>query len=277
VTEIQTWLEDPYAIYARHVLRLRKLEPLEQETDAADYGMLVHRGLHLFFTEHGPAWPDDAAAKLRDSMARALAEARLRPALAEWWAPRLSRIADWVAGEESRRRAQGARPQRIATECTGQWELPSERALPPFRLRGRADRIDVAADGRLAIFDYKTGTPPSQAQVDAGFAPQLLLEGAMAAAGAFGPELAGAAAELTYWHLTGGFTPGDARSLFKGDAALVAEALGGAAERLAALIAAYDDPERAYLAQPHPGRVPRFSDYGALARVAEWGAAGDDA
>ena len=38
VTEIETWLRDPYAIYARHVLRLNSLRPLDEATDAADYG-----------------------------------------------------------------------------------------------------------------------------------------------------------------------------------------------------------------------------------------------
>ena len=51
--------------------------------------------------------------------------------------------------------------------------------------------------------------------MDAGLAPQLLLEAAMAAAGAFGAALAGTAAELTYWHLTGGFHAGELRTLFK--------------------------------------------------------------
>ena len=51
----------------------------------------------------------------------------------------------------------------------------------PFTLVGRADRIERRADGRLAILDYKTGAPPSQREVDAGLAPQLLLEACMAA------------------------------------------------------------------------------------------------
>ena len=276
VTEVQTWLEDPYAIYARHVLGLEKLDPLEEETDAADYGIIVHAGMQLFLAEHGANWPPLAAEKLRACMNRALREARLRPALEEWWAPRLGRIADWVAGEEIRRRGLGA-PVRIETERTGRWVLTDLARGTRFELRGRADRIELRADGRLAIFDYKTGQPPSQAVVDAGFAPQLPLEAAMAAAGAFGPELAGAAAELIYWHLTGGYVAGEARSLFKGDAAAVALAGEAVAAELARLVAIYDDPDRPYLAQPHPGRVPRFADYAQLARVAEWTAAGEEA
>ena len=274
VTEIETWLRDPYAIYARHVLRLRALDPLDQETDAADYGSLVHAGLNLFLQKLGNKWPPNAGPELRAALLRALVEARLRPALAAWWAPRLERIADWVAEIETERRSLH-RPELIVPEVQGDWILRREGG--EFRLVGRADRIERRADGTLAILDYKTGTPPSQKEVDAGLAPQLLLEAAMAAAGAFGAALAGPASELAYWHLTGGFEPGALRSLFKADAAAIAAATQQARDSLAALIDTYDQPGRCYLSQPHPGRAPRFSDYGQLARVAEWSAAGDDA
>ncbi len=272
VTEIETWLRDPYAIYARHVLGLRPLDPLDQATDAADYGSLVHAAMGMFLAEHGNRWPPGAAAHLKRAMARALAEAGLRPALARWWEPRLERIADWVAEIEAERRGK-CRPAIIKAEVSGQWEI--ERSGGHFTLTGRADRIEGRDDRSCAIIDYKTGTPPSQKEVDAGLAPQLLLEAAMLCAGAFGAELTGPVAELVYWHLTGGFHPGEARSLFKGDAAAIAAGVDAARRELGGLIDRYDDPDRRYLSQPYPGRAPRFSDYAQLARVAEWASAGD--
>jgi ATP-dependent helicase/nuclease subunit B len=129
--------------------------------------------------------------------------------------------------------------------------------------------------GALAILDYKTGTLPTQSDVDAGLAPQLLLEAAMAEAGGFGPALIAPVAELIYWHLSGGFEPGSSLSLFKGNGAAIAAAVSEAAASLARLIDAFDDPGRPYLSHPHPGRAPRFADYAQLARVAEWSAAGE--
>jgi len=271
VTEIETLLADPFAIYARHVLRLRPLDPLEQETDAIDYGKLVHGGLEIFLKLHGADWPGQAGTKLRAAMDAALAQENVRPALREWWAPRLYRIADWVAEQEGFRRS-AARPDKIVAEIAGSWALPGRN----FVLRGRADRIERYPGGKLAILDYKTGTPPSQKEVEAGFAPQLPLEAAMAEAGGFGGDLVGQVTDLTYWHLTGGFVPGELRNLFGGDALRIADAVATAADKLRELITAFDDPARAYLSVPHPGRAPRFSDYAQLARRAEWAEAGED-
>ena len=53
VTDVQTWLESLRHLCPLYVLKLNKLRPLEEATDAADYGSLVHRGLELFFAEHG--------------------------------------------------------------------------------------------------------------------------------------------------------------------------------------------------------------------------------
>jgi len=270
VTEIETWLRDPYAIYARHVLRLRPLDPLDESADASRYGELAHHGLHSFLRDHDTAWPADAHERLREAMHGTLLRAGLRDALRAWWTPRFTRIAAWVVETEIGRRSV-APPMALLTEIAGEHRF--ERPGGVFSLRGRADRIERRPDGKLVIIDYKTGTPPGQGDVEAGFASQLPLEAVMAAAGAFGPELAAEAGELVYWHLTGGFEPGKVRQLFKnGD---LAAGIAAAGEKLLALVDAFDDPARCYLAQPHPDERPRFSDYAQLARVAEWATADD--
>ncbi len=48
MTQVETWMRDPYAIYARHILKLRALPPLDQAPDAADYGSRVHAVLDRF-------------------------------------------------------------------------------------------------------------------------------------------------------------------------------------------------------------------------------------
>ncbi len=270
VTEIETWLRDPYAIYARHVLRLRRLDPLEQSADAADYGSIVHAGLGRFFARIGLGWPADAAIQLTADMDAALDAAHMRPALAAWWRPRLRRIAGWAAEAEADRRATG-RPLVLCPEKPGEWIF--EAPAGPFTLHGRADRLERRTDGSIAILDYKTGQAPTSKQVEEGRSPQLPLEAAMAEAGAFGPELTGPAAELVYWQISGGFEPGQNLPLFRGKADKIAEVSALARESLQALVASFDDAGRAYLSQPSPGAAPRFSEYARLARVSEWAAA----
>jgi ATP-dependent helicase/nuclease subunit B len=273
VTEIETWLRDPYAIYAKHILGLPALKDLDQETDAADYGTIVHEGLRLFLQEHGTAWPHDADVQMHRAMRRALAESYARSALTAWWEPRLDRIAAWVVQTETRRR-EGFRLAAIKTETTG--TLLIQRPGRLFTLRARADRIERRSDGLLAILDYKTGLVPSATDVASGLAPQLPLEAAMAAEGGFGTALQALTAELTYWQLSGGYEPGKATLLFdKKDGerlAVIERALSG----LKKLIDQYDEPDRCYLAQPNPSWTPRFSDHAQLARVAEWSLAGEE-
>ncbi|MFL5254950.1 MAG: double-strand break repair protein AddB [Rhodopila sp.] len=271
VTAIETWLRDPYAIYARAILRLPALKPLDEATDASDYGTVVHAGLHKFLDAHGPNNPLDLADAMRTAMRRALAEAGLRPALRAWWAPRLERITTWVGELEALRRG-ALRPVAVRPEVEGEIELV--RPGGAFRLTGRADRIERYGDGSLVILDYKTGTPPSQKDVDDGLAPQLLLEAAMAERGGFTASLTGTVRELLYWQLSGGFERGKEHLLFRSNAASLPRAVAEALDSLERLIDAFDAPDRPYLSCPNPGVAPRFTDYAQLARVAEWSLAG---
>ncbi len=273
VTDVETWLRDPYGIHAKHVLGLRALDELEQAVENSDFGNVVHAAIAAWVMALPATYPHDAADRLRAAMEAALAGQVLRPALLAWWRPRLARIADWVAGAERARRV--ASPNAVrAVEASGEWTFDAPAG--PFTLRGRADRIETRPDGRLALLDYKTGIVPQAKEVAAGHAPQLPLEAVMAAAGGFGPTLAGVAGELTYWRLTGGFVAGEATTLYKADPVVTADQAAQAGQALAALVARFDDAAQPYLSQPHPGAAPRFTDYAQLARVAEWSAAEDE-
>ncbi len=264
VTKIGTWMADPYAIYARHVLRLKKLEPIDAEIGPAERGTLVHQILDRFVAQFPDALPPDAEIRLRTLADEIFQKASAaRPAVWAYWRPRLERIARWFLEQEQRRRA-GARPLR--TEVAGALTIAGPAG--PFRLTAKADRIDLLSDGRLAIVDYKTGLVPLGREVAQGTSPQLPLEAAMAEAGGFEGVPAGEVGELAFWRITGGREPGEVCEIALGDEAgrLAAAALEG----LAHLIAIFDDPATAYEPVPWPERAPRFSDYRHLARIAEW-------
>ncbi len=267
VTEIETWMRDPYSIYARHILGLSPLDPLDQDVSAADYGSLIHHILHQFIAAHpsGPL-PKNPLSKLLKIGDRVFENDALPPGVLAFWQPRFERIAEWFITIEKARRADLA---QSFTEIRGEMSLRTPAG--PFTLIGKADRIDRTKDGRIAVIDYKTGTPPSDEEVIAGFSPQLPLEAAMIASGGFDGVPKGKLDALMFWHLHGRGDGGREFSVDGDVPALAAEARKGLAE----LIAKFDDPKTAYEARPNPAYAPMFSPYGHLARVKEW-AAGED-
>ncbi len=266
VTEIETWLRDPYAIYAAHILRLRPLAPIEEEAERALFGNLVHHALADAY-RRGPIDATSLQARFDD----ALEHFAVRPGIAAWWRPRLRRIAEWVAASEAARRAE-ALPDHVETEIGGRHVL--QAAAGPFALTGRADRIERRAGG-LAILDYKTGTVPTRTAIRHGWSPQLALEATMASLGGFGDAFRDQPVrELAHWKLSGGPEPGQIQAMVAGEALdlMLADTWYGLEQR----IEAFDDPATAYLAQPYPSQAPAYDNYAVLARIAEWRVTEDD-
>ena len=178
MTEVERWVRDPYAIYARRVLRLDVLDPLDAEIGPLERGDAVHKALERFVTEHPGPLGDDAALKLIAIADQVFASEGTPKAALALWRPRFANAAFWFVEKE--RDLREARETSL-TEIKGRWPV-----TPEFELRGVADRIDILHGGTGAIFDYKTGKPPTGKQIKAFLAPQLLLEAEMLRAGAFG-------------------------------------------------------------------------------------------
>jgi ATP-dependent helicase/nuclease subunit B len=264
VTEIGTWRRNPYAIYARRILNLKKLEQLDAGIDASDRGTVIHAALDDFIK----LYPEELPANALDELLRigrdAFAAYDTHPEVKAFWQPRFERIARWFVTHEAARRASGIMP--VMAEAEGKMTIGG------LNLTGRADRIDRMPDGSLAIIDYKTGGTPTQKEIDSGYEPQLPLLALMAAQGGFETLDASSVAALAYWKLNGGKTVAKTQSV-KGDiGALQEKALAG----LENLIEAFANADTPYQAVPKPGQRPHYDDYAHLARLAEWGRSGED-
>jgi len=275
VTDIEHWLRDPYTIYAKHILKLRQLDPVDERPGAAERGSVIHGAIGDFATTYANVLPDDPYDELLRFGERHFAPLRDFPEARAFWWPRYERIARWFTDFETRRRADIA-----AAHAEIRGELPIAAGRRVFRLIARADRIERLVNGNYAVLDFKTGVPPSNKQVQIGVAPQLTLEAAMLRNGGFpGLNPGSSIAELVYVRLNGGSPAGEERVVtFKDRSvdAVVDEAL----ERLKGLVIRFEDEVMPYRSLVLSMWAHRYGAYDDLARIKEWslsgGADGDE-
>ncbi|HMI95696.1 MAG TPA: double-strand break repair protein AddB [Micropepsaceae bacterium] len=260
VTEIETWLRDPYAIYAKHVLRLRPLEPIDSEPGPRERGNAIHAVLERFLNAFPAALPPDALENLLRFGEEAFKEAGATQAILALWTPRFERAARWFLAYE---RARRHRITKSCVEVKGTLEILAQEK---FILRGRADRIDFFSGDAASVLDYKTGRVPSHKQIELLLSPQLPLEGAMLLAGALGDFRATSLREFIHIRLTGSEPPGREVVAAVDANAKANEALA----RLTARVARYDNPAQPYRSREMPFRMSDEGDYDHLARVREW-------
>ncbi|CAH1658399.1 double-strand break repair protein AddB [Chelatococcus asaccharovorans] len=275
VTEVETLVRDPYAVFAKHVLKLDPLEGLAVPPGAADRGNLVHEALGRFAMAYPAALPADALAALTAIGREVFAPYRAYPDVMALWWPRFLRLAEaYVAWEEGRRPGLA----RLHAEISGALDLALADGSS-FALRGRADRVEERGDGAV-IVDFKTGQVPSAKQVFAGFAPQMTLEAAMLVAGGFkGPAPVSAdRIELLYVSATGGKEPLRPRPVKpeKDETRSVADLVAEHPVQLAKLMSRYCSGEIGFASRPFAEYAKREGVYDHLARVREWSTGGDD-
>jgi len=269
VTDIEHWLRDPYTIYAKHILRLQPLDPVDTPPGARDRGTVIHKAIGDFTAKFANGLPDDPYAELMALGREAFAPLNDFPEAKAFWWPRFERIARWFIDWEIDRRRN---VQSVYAEVQGKLQV-----TPDFMLTARADRIELLKDGSFAVLDYKTGRPPSKKEVQVGFAPQLTLQASILRHGEFEKlPKGGSVSELLYLRLSGG-DPGGEKAPREFDDLSVDAAADRALKKLqelAVTFAAEDTPYRSFWRPQWVGRT--YGDYDHLARVREWSATGGE-
>ena len=263
VSDIEQWRRDPYGLYARRILNLEALDPLEAELGAAERGSSLHAALDEFLKTYPSGLLPSDALRLFEQMGERHLEAVLAaPAERTFWWPRFQRLARWFIATENARRAAGTRFLEGETD--------GSIGIGGLTIRGRADRIDEIEPGGWEIIDYKTGRVPSPKELEGLFAPQLLLEAAMATDGGF-EKIKGKArtVHLSYWQANG-LGDGGAVKEIKASDELVPKMMA----LVAKMVAHFGNPATPYEALPWPEFIPHFNDYAHLERAAEWSSSG---
>jgi ATP-dependent helicase/nuclease subunit B len=267
-TALDRLLGDPYQFYAREILRLKRLDPLEADPfgDAALRGTLVHEILD----EWHKSRRDGQGEPITPFAERYLRDKPVHPLFWGLWRPRLiaalERFEEWIEADA----ATGT--EVLATEIWGKMDFKG------VTVHGVADRIDQLPDGTYAIIDYKSGKPPSKDAVAKGYRLQLGLLGLIAREGSFAedgtPPIKGEATLFEFWslHKNKGeygerFVPMKLSARQSG--LLPEEFLPVHEERLTHAVEKYILGTAPFLAKENPD-YPGYTDYDQLMRLEEW-------
>ena len=183
VTAIEDWLRDPYTIYARHILRLQPLDPVDMPLSAADRGSAIHDALGEFTQTYAdatcPTIRRGALRRHRRQIFRAT-DGAAGSARAVVAAIPAHRRAGSPVGRPSGATTSTASPPRSAARFRSRSTTSASSSFGARRPHRAARTTD-----RYAILDYKTGQPPTGKQVRMGLSPQLTLEAAILREGGF--------------------------------------------------------------------------------------------
>lgn len=271
-SEVGRLRRDPYAIYARRVLRLDPIDPFNREPGPAERGTLYHKIIDRFIREgHLAGTPD--ASRAMDRILSELFDAEQLPThIDSVWRPRFREVARAFLDWEAKRR-----PEIRGTVT----EVPAGVDIEAIgvRLTGVADRIDLKAGDAADIIDYKTGYNPSPAQARALLDPQLALEAYGLSAGAFRNVRTLIPENLLYVRLRPGerFKVDQVNNELSGRGDKTKSARDLAEEsidQLVKFVSLLQSGEKGFSSRLIPAQQFEYGgDYDHLARVAEWSTA----
>lgn len=208
VTELELLIHNPYAFYARHILRLRPMDDYWMGPDARAFGTLVHSVI-----ENARDIRPDALVFEMDRRAREIL--RGDSVMFRFWHKRFLEIASVVAREMSD-------VQNAVAEIAGAVRIAGRT------VHARADRVWSGG-----VMDVKTGAAPTAAQLAAGNMPQLPLEAYMLKSGGF-PMAPCAAPVMRFLQLKNG----DVKTI-EYDAAATAQMMNAAVDKVTELFNIY--------------------------------------
>ena len=271
ITKITQWIRDPYSIYARYILDLEPLKPLDAKPGPAERGNAIHKAVENFTREFRDRLAPNAVQALSQRLAEQLIAYGYDGAELAREKVRLDRLAGELVDHMQSSRESGVRVTGI--EAYGAMLMPDIN----FTLTGKADLIEQSGDA-YQVTDYKTGSTPTAKVVAAGFDPQLPLTANMIAAGAFKHIRPGETEKLQYVKLSGTGKGVEVKAVHGTgrDAKSVDDLRDLAGTTIRELVSAFDKPETPYPCQPRIQFTFDYSDYDDLARRGEWAQVGDD-
>ncbi len=260
VTNIERWIKDPYSIYAKYVLKLRKLDDIDKEAAALEFGNIIHKALETYMNQYEGNSFEEEVAKLLKCGRQSFAAYVHQPSVEHLWWTRFEEIARKFVEYEMQNHTD---IKEVKTEINGQWKISDEH---DFTITANADRINILKNGGVEIIDYKTGQPPSSKAVLSVASPQLSLEAIIAEKNGF-LDVKGEVVELVYWQVS----PSE-MALTKLNLQEYDNLLSDTYTVVCQMVDLFYAQNIAYLACPNDTQKPKaeHNDYEHLERTKEW-------
>jgi RecB family exonuclease len=173
VSALETYVGCPFRFFAQHVLTLEEEPDDEEIMDPRRQGQFVHEVFERFFASwQGSGFREITLANLdaaRDLFTTIVDEALEQLPEAEAGLERTRLLGSPAAAGlgEAVIRMEAERPTPVVERLlehpmNGAFEIATAAGPRTIRLRGKADRLDLLADGTFRVIDYKLGWPPDR-------------------------------------------------------------------------------------------------------------------
>lgn len=186
ITDISKLISNPYQIYAKKILKLKKLQEIDYQPSYAEFGSFVHKALEEFVKNNFTANLDDFKKIFEEYFIAD--EAKLI-----WW-PKFENIFNSFLKQEAELKA-----------IKNYTEIPVKMVLNNILINGKIDRVVFDQENAAAIYDYKTGQIPTKISVTRGLEPQLTIAALMLVEGAIESEMKNIKTDqlksINYWKL----------------------------------------------------------------------------
>ncbi len=265
ISMVEELIRNPYAFYAKQILKLKKLEELEAQAGPKEFGILIHNIIQQFTLNYKLIDKANYASFLEDTFKNFIKSSNIQKAIENAWWPKFKIYANILAEKAST--WQGV---EIYPEINGkmQTKLANGNIIT---LKCRADRIEIAQE-KIRIIDYKTSSeyPNIEEQALTGMLPQMPLQGLIAKSGGF-CGIDGMAEALIYWFIgtdRNGNLLISERNVF--NTISLEEGLAICEESYIKLLNTFFANQNAFLSAPNPKMSPKYNDYEHLARNKEF-------
>ena len=257
-TDIGKLIVDPYSIYAKKILNLKKLDPLDNKLSALDFGNFIHDVFYNYIISN-----DNSYNNLLEIGERLLSNKINDNNIKLIWWPKFLDISKWFFQQNAK-----YSDYKIFPEISGEIKYNN------IDIYAKADRIEVL-DNIINIVDYKTGNPPSAKQVISGIEPQMMVESIICLNNGFKDIKQDNITinKISFWQTKGADDNKEINIPSKTDSKTnLSEELDNFQNKLYELIDLFNNEDSGYLSYPNLNiiNIEKRPDYNHLSRIKEW-------